>query len=579
MAKEAISPPTENGKVGREPGASKAKRRLDNVPPGEQRIAKVFLCIFLLYALLTVYLVRYLEYESNDHSNPIVEGIMHKLKGINHVPIRRPADMRKPVQDKQLPPYASQNVRLEDIKDIETLQHTFPIHASGDLEEIDHPGIFLADEHQFQAVLYAHPELPKDGKIRVPKFWRPVAYGENGVRDFLGKHGKRLITPEEANQIGSFYNNLETIYISVASYRDPECLPTVEDMFLRADNPERLRVAIIDQRMDNDSVAPCSRPRIPCDEDPEQPMCKYAHLIDSFEISAPLSIGPVFARHLANRMYRGEYFAMQIDSHVRFIEHWDTSIVMQWKQAKNEMGVISTYLSDIIESIDPVTHENRHPNRPIMCKTDYEGNGKMKHLRHGQQPEGLPGIHGEPTLHPFWAAGFSFARGHFVIQVPYDQYREEIFQGLRGFTYGYDYYTAEVSVAFHMYAIKENKEKRKKVKLFWENGVLYPGSSVEGMKRLNGIIGMGDPGDEYYNKDEEEYGLGQVRPKEKFFRLYGIHTDTKTVEDHLCTFVGRPMMKKFKPFLRENGMGIDFSKIDFEWKDPANAAKGKLNAN
>lgn len=114
--------------------------------------------------------------------------------------------------------------------------------------------------------------------------------------------------------------------------------------------------------------------------------------------------------------------------------------------------------------------------------------------------------------------------------------------------------------------------------MFWENGKLYPGSNLEGMKRLNGIIGMADPGDEYYHKDEEEYGLGQVRPKEKFFKLYGIHADTKTVEDHLCTFVGKPMMRKFQPFLRKNGMGIDFSKIEFEWKDPAKKLKGKLTA-
>ena len=88
------------------------------------------------------------------------------------------------------------------------------------------------------------------------------------------------------------------------------------------------------------------------------------------------------------------------------------------------------------------------------------------------------------------------------------------------------------------------------------------------MKRLNGIIGMGDPADEYFHKDEEKYGLGQARSKEKFFSLYGIHTDTKTVEQNLCTFVGKPMMQKFKPFLRKNGMGIDFDKTDFEFKDP-----------
>jgi hypothetical protein len=245
------------------------------------------------------------------------------------------------------------------------------------------------------------------------------------------------------------------------------------------------------------------------------------------------------------------------------------------------MAIITTYLSDITESIDPVTFENKHPNRPIMCKTDYEGRGKLKHLRHGQQPEGRPGIHGEPTLHPFWAAGFSFARGHFVVQVPYDQYEpmvfqgEEIFMGLRAWSYGYDFYTAETSVAFHMYAINENKTKRKKIKLFWENSNLYPGSAIQGMKRLNGIIGMGDTGDVFYNAEEKEYGLGKARPKEQFYKLYGIHTETKTVEDHLCSFVGKPMQAKFQPHLRKNRMGIDFSKIDFEYKDPQANKKKK----
>jgi len=84
--------------------------------------------------------------------------------------------------------------------------------------------------------------------------------------------------------------------------------------------------------------------------------------------------------------------------------------------------------------------------RPIMCASDFEGHGARKHLRHGQQPEGEPGIKGQPTLHPFWAAGFSFARGHFVIQVPYDQYLPMVFQGeeisigMRAFTHGYDFY-------------------------------------------------------------------------------------------------------------------------------------------
>ena len=147
---------------------------------------------------------------------------------------------------------------------------------------------------------------------------------------------------------------------------------------------------------------------------------------------------------------------------------------------------------------------------------------------------------------------------------------EEIFQGLRGFTYGYDYYAPEISVAFHMYAMKKYKDRRKSIKLFWENQNLYAGSAVKGMQRLNGIIGMGDDEDKdtYFKTDEHLYSLGHARTKEKFFRLYGIHTETKTVENHLCTFVGKPMMKTFKPHLRKNGMGINFDEFDFEFVDP-----------
>jgi hypothetical protein len=144
--------------------------------------------------------------------------------------------------------------------------------------------------------------------------------------------------------------------------------------------------------------------------------------MDFYEMDATQAVGPVFARHLGHRLYRGEYFAAQIDAHVDFVQDWDQDIVDQWNSAKNEMAVLTTYLSDVEGSIDPVTFHSIRKTRPIMCDSDYEGQGDHKHLRHGQQPEGIAGIQGEPTLEPFWAAGFSFARGHFVVNVPYDQY-------------------------------------------------------------------------------------------------------------------------------------------------------------
>jgi len=119
-----------------------------------------------------------------------------------------------------------------------------------------------------------------------------------------------------------------------------------------------------------------------------------------------------------------------------------------------------------------------------------------------------------------------------------------------------------------MYAMLENKEKRDKVPHFWENTATYKAAGVKAMQRLNGIIGMGDPLDTYDHSEEEKYSLGWIRNKEKFFRTFGIHTETQTVEHHLCQFVGQPMQRLFLRAMRSDLMGLDYDQITFEWKDP-----------
>ena len=129
---------------------------------------------------------------------------------------------------------------------------------------------------------------------------------------------------------------------------------------------------------------------------------------------------------------------------------------------------------------------------------------------------------------------------------------------------------AERGVCFHMYAIKENKERRSKIPKFWENGQLYAKAGEPSMKRLNTLIEMKNwPEDEWPQNDKEYYTLGKVRSPDKFFKTFGIHLKEEKVEGHLCRFVGKPMMKVFLPALRSDGMGIDYNKIDYEFKDPA----------
>jgi len=451
-------------------------------------------------------------------------------------------------------------------------------------ETITHPAMELR-----------HTKVEDDSTLSVPPYWKPTElekYG--GVRKYLGDYGRHLMTPEQAQTIGSFVtlNNdgtaagastitLETIFIAIASYRDFQCRQTIESAFIRAKYPQRLRIAVVDQydhnASPNDDEPICSQTADPCSTHPNQILCKYAAQIDFYSMDAKLAVGPVFARHLGQRMYRGEYFAIQSDAHVDFVNDWDESIVEQWKSAKNEMAVLTAYLSDVNDHLDVESGERLVDTRPIMCKSDYEGFGKKKHLRHGQQPEGPAGIKGEPTVEPFWAAGFSFARGHFVVNVPYDQYLPMIFQGeeislgLRGFTYGYDYYTPEKSICFHYYAKNDTSGKRKKVKQFWEHGSLYAGVEAKAMMRLNGIIGMNPKNikpQDWIHDDQEFYGVGKVRKTEKFFETFGIDTKQQKTQDHLCKFAGKNMHHIWKQHLRKDRMGFDYDAIHYKFQDP-----------
>ena len=243
----------------------------------------------------------------------------------------------------------------------------------------------------------------------------------------------------------------------------------------------------------------------------------------------------------------------------------------------NEMTVLTTYLTDVQGSVGPNGESLRH-TRPIMCNTIYEGGVQGMHLRHASQPERMPSIHGSPQLQPWWAAGYSFSRGHFVVNVPYDPYQPMIFQGeemsigIRGFTIGYDFYAPERSVCFHHYAVGKNKDKREKVHHFWENGNAYKGVGKKAMARLLGIVHMNPEVDPslWDHTEEDRYGMGGVRTPEKFYDIFGIDVVHKTVQGHLCMFVhdGGRMHKEFSPRLRSDGMGIDYSGINFHWVDP-----------
>lgn len=212
---------------------------------------------------------------------------------------------------------------------------------------------------QFETIVH-----PGDGvtSMSLPQFWSPPV------------HAGKLMTRPQALQIGtcaepdphtgSFNRGddcpleARTIFVAIASYRDFECRLTVESVFGRAAHPERVRVGVVDQIVDGEDVA-CNTPVLPCSQDPTQALCKYKHQLDVYEMEASLSIGPVFARHIGHRLYRGEYYATQSDAHVSFTQDWDADIIHQMEATQNESKLLCVCVCVLPEYV--CIHPSTHP--------------------------------------------------------------------------------------------------------------------------------------------------------------------------------------------------------------------------
>ena len=175
------------------------------------------------------------------------------------------------------------------------------------LKVVDSPPVISLKRETHSSNLVWPPVLPngeikeEDGyeimpfiDLKVPKFWSPPE-GMDPV------------------DIHSEINGQPTIFLMIASYRDFQCRETIEIAFERADHPERLFVGAVDQVVDGDIG--CLDLEVSCVDKPSQKICKYRDNISIYKMDASLSTGPVTARHIGYRMYRGQEFYMQMDAH------------------------------------------------------------------------------------------------------------------------------------------------------------------------------------------------------------------------------------------------------------------------
>jgi hypothetical protein len=164
--------------------------------------------------------------------------------------------------------------------------------------------------------------------------------------------------------------------------------------------------------------------------------------------------GCCWARNKVQQLYNGEAYTLQLDSHHRFIQDWDETLINMYDQLK-ERGFEKPLITAYAPSYNP---ENDPGGRGLVpWKIDFKEITKDKQILFIPSMIPQEDRH-EPMLARFYSAHFAFTSGQFVIEVPHDPELyftgEEMSISVRAYTHGYTLFHPHIVIIWHEYTRK-----------------------------------------------------------------------------------------------------------------------------
>jgi hypothetical protein len=319
-----------------------------------------------------------------------------------------------------------------------------------------------------------------------------------------------------------------SIYLSLASYRDPELIPTVASALATALHPDRLVFGLGWQHTPDETL--------PADWHKDE----HFRIID---VPHDKTRGCCWMRSELMKRWTGEDFFLQLDSHHRFADHWDAQLIQIYDDLLG-IGVKKPLLTSYISSYDPRNDPaGRHPT-PFSHHFDRLIPEGSYFTRPADMPSWQQRTY--PERNRFFSAHFAFSRGQFCEDVPYDPelwfHGEEPSMALRAYTHGYDSYAIHRPLVWHEYTRRGRPH-------VWDQG--EPVSQVYGKwnelshQRVKWLLGTdGAEG------DLGKYGLGTERTREDYERFAGIRFRDRTVQQWTLDHHPPPNPDPDAPYLR-----------------------------
>ena len=219
------------------------------------------------------------------------------------------------------------------------------------------------------------------------------------------------------------------IFLSLAAYREPHLTFTREQVFEKAAEPDRISVGLVDQSQDDTAGWLASR--------------AWGSQVRHRQFDPRESRGVCWARHHAMQLYAGEEYFLQVDSHTFFFPGWDRALIDLHRQleALIDKPLISAYPPpfEFDADGDPAIRQPAAAQVSIIVPEDGE---QLRPACATLRFRGDWQAGADFALGFHLAAGFIFARGAFVDEVPYDPalyfHGEEQNLALRAWTRGWN---------------------------------------------------------------------------------------------------------------------------------------------
>jgi hypothetical protein len=291
----------------------------------------------------------------------------------------------------------------------------------------------------------------------------------------------------------------DTIFIQIASYRDPELNNTIKSLLTNSKYPDNLRICIAHQfgeeEWDN------------LDE------YKEDNRFNILSIPYKQAQSACWARNKIQQEYNKERYTLQLDSHHRFAKDWDEKIITMYQKLRSK-GVEKPLLTSYIPSYNPEKEPEGRVEKPWAMKFDrFTPEGVIFFLPYTPEPEELY----EPIPARFYSAHFAFTTGLHAEEVQHDPsfyfHGEEITLAVRSFTHGYDLYHPNEVVAWHEYT-RRGRTKQ------WDDDPTWVKKNNHTHTNVRKLLGV--DGEKVDEESFGMYGLGKERTLSEYETYSGI---------------------------------------------------------